>query len=265
MTWNELFSAHLGCMRSPAAERVLTQFREPVLPTISDARVKEIPIVECGEELIDVRKSGNGRIRMMDDPESPFQSSDCNSGLPSASFMRSRVYDCLEKMVGALDRLASDFGYEAGQVEIRIFEGLRDLKTQKMLFDRKFEEVRAAQAHLSLEEARKETCKWVAPVENNVPVHSTGAAVDLRLWDRKTKSYLDLGILGVIWGANPNAVTFSEGISKIQKANRLYCLLAAAEAGLVNYSYEFWHYSYGDRYAAWAKNFPQADYHSISI
>lgn len=31
--------------------------------------------------------------------------------------------------------------------------------------------------------------------------------------------------------------------------NRLLLLVAAAQAGLVNYCYEWWHFSHGDRYA----------------
>ncbi|MGB8468039.1 MAG: hypothetical protein WCE21_03455 [Candidatus Babeliales bacterium] len=31
----------------------------------------------------------------------------------------------------------------------------------------------------------------------------------------------------------------------------LYFLIAANSGGLINYSYEHWHFSYGDRYAAY--------------
>jgi zinc D-Ala-D-Ala dipeptidase len=87
-------------------------------------------------------------------------------------------------------------------------------------------------------------------VRNNIPVHSTGAAVDIRLWDNHHKQFVDLGPFGVIWGKNTTAPTFSEDISDAQKNNRLYALVAATQAGLINYVYEYWHFSSGDRYAS---------------
>lgn len=40
-----------------------------------------------------------------------------------------------------------------------------------------------AVVQISREEAESEASKWVSPYKNNVPVHSTGAAIDIRLWD----------------------------------------------------------------------------------
>lgn len=47
------------------------------------------------------------------------------------------------------------------------------------------------------------------------------------------------------------ALTFSEAMPLEHKLNRLMFMLAATEAGLTNYVYEWWHWSYGDRYAAY--------------
>ncbi len=139
-------------------------------------------------------------------------------------------------------------------IHILVFEGLRDLGTQKMLFEKKLEEILLLNPDMSFETAEKETAKWVSPVKNNIPVHSTGAAVDIRLWDSKNNCFLDLGPFGVIWGDSQLASTFSEGITDIQKNNRLYCLIAAERAGLTNYVYEWWHFSFGDRYDVYWKD-----------
>jgi D-alanyl-D-alanine dipeptidase len=72
----------------------------------------------------------------------------------------------------------------------------------------------------------------------------------MRLWDKPTSSFLDMGPFGVSL-PNPTAPSFSKGIPSNQQLNRLFLLLAATRAGLANYSYEFWHFSYGDRYAAY--------------
>ncbi|MCE5293674.1 MAG: D-alanyl-D-alanine carboxypeptidase family protein [Chlamydiales bacterium] len=230
------------------------------MPTIVDERIKSITIVECHEALVDVYEQKNRRIEMLPSPVKPFGSPDCNSGLPSASKMRKKVFECLEFMLVQLDELAPSFGYTKGTVSIKVFEGLRDLETQKTLFNNKLQEIQAANPDLSVEEAEKETCKWISPVTNNIPVHSTGAAVDIRLWDMAKDAFLDMGPFGAIWGKNDTAPTFSEALTTEQKNNRHYMLLAAAKADLTNYPYEFWHFSHGDRYAAFWKHDTHAKY-----
>jgi D-alanyl-D-alanine dipeptidase len=201
---------------------------------------------------------------MLPTPNLPFEQPFLNSGLPSASKMRVGLYRKLQTMIASLDTLSQAFGYEPGQICIRVFEGLRDLSTQNMLFQKKLEEILVKNPHFAMEEAERETAKWVSPVKNNVPVHSTGGAVDIRLWDDHRGEFLDMGIFGVIWGANETGPTFSENISDEQKKNRLYCLLAAEQAGLTNYSYEFWHFSSKDRYAIyWTKESEHASYGAI--
>lgn len=243
-SWQELLITH----EAPPA--IYEQYACDA-PKIADPLIKAIPIEENGDPLIDVKTKNSERVQMLPDPAFPFASPSCNSGLPNASKMREQVYIRLLKMVEELDRLAPDFGYEPGQISIRVFEGLRDLQTQKFLFDQKLEEIRSAYPHLTNEEAEQETSKWVSPYRDNVPVHSTGAAVDIRLWDAQKEDFVNMGTFGVIWTRNSTAPTFSEDLSDEEKLNRLYCLIAAHRAGLTNYAYEFWHYSFGDRYAAY--------------
>ncbi len=259
-TWAELLQekSHLF-EQHPELEIIKRQqaaFARGEAPAIAASVIKSIPIEESGEKLVDIRAMSNARIMMMPEPTNPFESDACNSGLPSASKVRKTVYEKLVAMIHQLDTLASEFGYERGEVSIKVFEGLRDLKTQEMLFNNKKTEIMAANPDMTDEQADTETSKWVSPVKNNVPVHSTGAAVDIRLWNEKTQDFLDLGKFGVIWGANPSVPTYSEEITDIQKRNRLYLQIAAAKAQLTNYHNEYWHFSPSapskrDRYAAY--------------
>ncbi len=67
----------------------------------------------------------------------------------------------------------------------------------------------------------------------------------------------ELGKLGVIWGPNPHVPTFSNELSNEQIKNRLLLWIAATSAELVNYPYEYWHFSTGDRYATdWLRSIP---------
>lgn len=255
MNWNEVTeSYHELFSDKSVVVRQYEAFSKSEAPAIVDLRIKEIPICENHEELIDLRLMNVERISMMPQPNSPFEGPNFNSGLPNASKMRASVFLKLQGMIDQLDKLAIGFGYKPGQVDILVFEGLRDLGTQKMLFDKKLEEILLLNPDMSFEMAEKETAKWVSPVKNNTPVHSTGAAVDVRLWDNKNNCFLDLGPFGVIWGHAQVAPTFSEGITDTQKNNRLYCLIAAERAGLTNYVYEWWHFSFGDRYDVYWKD-----------
>jgi len=255
MNWNEVIESHHELLSDKSVvAKQYEAFSKSEAPAIVDSRIKAIPICENHEELIDLRLMNVERISMMPQPNSPFEGPDFNSGLPNASKMRASVFFKLQEMIDQLDKLAVEFGYEPGQVDILVFEGLRDLGTQKMLFDKKLEEILLLNPDMSFEMAEKETAKWVSPVKNNTPVHSTGAAVDMRLWDNKNNCFLDLGPFGVIWGDSQLAPTFSVGITDAQKNNRLYCLIAGERAGLTNYVYEWWHFSFGDRYDVYWKD-----------
>jgi hypothetical protein len=255
VTWDQLiliYNEHLE--EGSLLQRQYLSYISSNTPAIVDPRIKEIPILENNEPLIDVKEQNHERIQMLPDPSFPFEQPYFNSGMPSASKMRIGLYRKLEKMIDALDRLSPSFGYQHGQICIRIFEGLRDLNTQTELYQKKLKEILRLSPHLTLEEAEKETSKWVSPVKNNIPVHSTGAAVDIRLWDAFENDFLDMGTFGVIQGPNPTAPTFSENLTDEQKKNRIYCLIAAEQSGLTNYSFEFWHFSSKDRYAVFWEN-----------
>ncbi|HSX37899.1 MAG TPA: M15 family metallopeptidase [Chlamydiales bacterium] len=255
MNWNEVLENHqVRIADNSIISKQYDAFSKANAPAIVDPRIKEIPILENHEELVDLRLLSMERISMMSQPNKPFEGPTFNSGLPNASKMRASVFLKLQKMIDELDEIAVDFGYEPGQVDILVFEGLRDLNVQKMLFEKKLEEVLLLNPDMSLEMAERETAKWVSPVKNNTPVHSTGAAVDIRLWNNRNNRFLDLGPFGVIWGDSQLAPTFSAGITDTQKNNRLYCLIAAERAGLTNYVYEWWHFSFGDRYDIYWKD-----------
>lgn len=255
MNWNEVLESHKELLSDISiVAKQYEAFSKLEAPTIVDSRIKEIPICENHEDLIDLRLLNLERISMLPQPSKPFEGSAFNSGLPNASKIRASVFLKLQGMIWQLDNLAGYFGYEPGQVDILVFEGLRDLGTQKMIFEKKLEEILLLNPDMSFEMAEKETAKWISPVKNNIPVHSTGAAVDIRLWDNKNNCFLDLGSFGVLWGDSQLAPTFSEGITDAQKNNRLYCLIAAERAGLTNYVYEWWHFSLGDRYDVYWKD-----------
>jgi D-alanyl-D-alanine dipeptidase len=45
----------------------------------------------------------------------------------------------------------------------------------------------------------------------------------------------------------------------------MFFLLAATQAGLINYPYEFWHFSFGDRYEAYWHHRDHAMYGPVKL
>lgn len=250
-TWEDVLKERELCFyeANEIVQEQYLSYKEGKLPKIADSTIKEIPIVDNGEALIDIRNFGSDRIQLLPDPPKSefFYGSEYNAGFPHSGKIRQSVSMKLERLQESLDIMAEEFGFEKGKIIIKVFEGLRDLESQRFLYKRKMKEIMESNSSLTKGEAQNETSKWVSPYKSNVPVHSTGAAIDIRL--SYNNEFIDMGPFGVIWGDNPSSPTFSENITTQQKLNRLFLLKAAAENGLINYPYEWWHFSDGDRYS----------------
>lgn len=205
---------------------------------IADDRVKSVAIDALDEEVIDLLEINNPRIKPLSLIDAKYQNT-----YEGFSKIRLGVY---KKLVQMLELLPQNVG-------IAYFEGFRPLWKQKEYFDKKFNEILAEVKDKEL--AYQETTKHVSPFIDNMPTHATGAAIDITLFEVKDNEemLMDMGMFDTIYGPNPAQETFSENTTKQQKGNRLILLNAAIKSGLVNYGFEWWHYSYGDKVWAYVK------------
>jgi D-alanyl-D-alanine dipeptidase len=223
---------------------------------IMDAEVFQIPIQECSEELVDLSKIDHGENAQRFSALSDFGNSYESVSYDGNSKVRQSVYQCLLNMLKILPK---DIG-------IAYFEGFRPLEIQKRYFDKKFIEILKSETEsirfdeitdAQMDTAYHETSKHVSPFIDNTPTHSTGAAIDIHLYKidphSNEKTLLDLGKFDVIFGPNNEQETFCSSITKQQKKNRLMLLDAAIKSELVNYGYEWWHFSFGDKLWAYVK------------
>lgn len=201
---------------------------------IADEKVKSVDIYPVYEEIIDLLEINNVRIKPLSKLDHQYKNT-----YEGFSKVRLGVYNKLLKM---LEILPNDIG-------IAYFEGLRPLWKQKEYFDDKFKEVLENINDKDL--AYQETSKHISPFIDNIPAHTTGAAIDITLFRIKDSKeiLLNMGMFDTIYGPNPQQETFSENTTIEQRKNRLILFEAAAIAGFVNYGFEWWHYSYGDK--AW--------------
>jgi D-alanyl-D-alanine dipeptidase len=230
------------------------------IPTFFDERVQKIEIKDENEVLINIfeMEKDDERIRMLPTPSIPLESENHNAGFHCSSLVRKGLYIRLKILVNALDIITE----KKRKISVLVFEGLRDLQTQKSLFETCFNEFKEKYQELSYTEIKKLAERYITPPEKE-PSHSTGGCVDIRLYDDDKNEFLDMGKFGLCWGANEQAHMFSAGLSDEQKSNRHLLLTAASLAGLMNYPYEWWHFSFGDKYYAFGREEKFAIYKSI--
>lgn len=218
---------------------------------INEEEVNSISICENYEPLIDLK--GQDELAYGPPPDTPLTRDDYTK-------VRRTVY---EKLCQAQKKLPDNWKF-------RIYEGLRSLNVQKILFDSLYTNLKLRDTSLSEEECFKQTSMLVAPVRLfngsvNIPPHSTGGAIDIEMIDGDG-NLVDLGMAIKDWAkVHPDICgTFSLIISEEATRNRKILLDIMHEHEFVNYPKEWWHFSYGDRLWAYLKKKKVAIYGGIS-
>ncbi|TDV48836.1 M15 family metallopeptidase [Actinophytocola oryzae] len=202
----------------------------PPFVLLSDPRVVDLPVQECGEPLVDLRDTGVIRIdtRLADE-------------LGAYAHVRLSVAD---RLVAAQSQLPRG-------LRLLVVEGFRPQDVQKRYFVSSMSRVALANPDWSAERVRTESATYVSPPE--VAPHVAGGAVDLTLC---TVDGDELPMGTEVNETPPEydtaCFTASPLIDAEARANRTTLIEAMTASGFVNYPSEWWHWSYGDRY--WAFN-----------
>ncbi|GIH03839.1 D-alanyl-D-alanine dipeptidase [Rhizocola hellebori] len=202
---------------------------------LSDPEVVGIPVVECGEPLIDVRKIAALRVdgRLAD---------------PQGCFARLRV--------GMVDRLVTAQTLLPAGLRFLIVEGYRPAELQKQYFDAFVHRLRVKDPAAAEADLRRRAARYISPPE--VAPHVAGAAVDVTLC---TVYGAELAMGTEVNDTDTTAChTDSTEIDARAIQNRRLLGAALSAAGLVNYPSEWWHWSYGDRYWAYVSGAGHACY-----
>jgi D-alanyl-D-alanine dipeptidase len=199
---------------------------------LSDARVRALPVVECGEPL----------VRLPDELS------------PAGALVRA----------GLAERLvAADEALPLG-IRLHVVEGHRPVERQRAIIAEYAASLRPLHPGADERELERLTSKFVSPVD--VAPHVAGAAVDLTLVDA-CGDELDLGTAidatpeesdGRCWFA-------ADGIGADARAHRALLADVLHAQGLVNYPTEWWHWSFGDRYWALVTGAQHAVYGPVSV
>ena len=101
----------------------------------------------------------------------------------------------------------------------------------------------------------------MAPI--GIAGHPTGGAVDVTLTENGKELFL-----GTVYNDEPKSSDYktymnSNKIAKKEKELRIILSEAMESVGFINYTPEWWHWSYGDKYWAFIKKIKQAVYSAI--
>lgn len=184
--------------------------------------IKNTEVKEIGEELVDVTVYVKDLI---------IKKSNLFVADRGQVFVRRTVAEMLKRAAGFLPK-----GYN-----IIIYDGYRSEKSQKIYFLNYVRKLKKQNPDWSNKKLKKEASKYVANPEGFAP-HLTGGAVDVSL----AKGGRQISMGGFIEGKDKR-------VTKRTRENRRLLADIMQRAGFVNYTPEWWHWSYGDRYWAAVK------------
>jgi D-alanyl-D-alanine dipeptidase len=206
------------------------------------SHLKRIPILECGEPLLDFLEACPRLV--LDKPQFDYR---------RETLIRKNV---VAKLCQAVELLPSG-------IQMAVLEGWRAPVIQQRMYRTMWNKFQSKHPAWSDAALRRQTNKFVAPMSSQVPPpHTTGGALDLSLLDR------DGNALDMI---SPYAANDSKGfpmdapgLSDVARSNRALLAGVLNSVGLTNYPSEYWHFSYGDQGWAYRGSHAHAIYGSIS-
>jgi D-alanyl-D-alanine dipeptidase len=206
---------------------------------LSDSVVSRVPVVDCGERLVPL--AGLHRRLPVDDS---IENIRCVGRIP---LFEARA-GVAARLVAAAERLAPGMC-------LLVKESLRPMSLQASAFERRVSRLVKENPALTREAAIALASEYVAPPW--VAGHPTGGAVDLTLCHADGRE----ADMGCAYDADETAseglcFSHSERLAGMAKENRHILFSALNAQGFVNYPFEWWHWSYGDRY--WAASGAQA-------
>lgn len=215
--------------------------------TLADPKICQIPLIDNGERLIPL-DGLNARIIV----DSSKENADALA-YELSFFIRETVG---RKLVEAVLKIPDNYAF-------LVKESLRPQNLQALWFSEYLRSILEANPELPEGDAVALAARFVAPP--SVAGHPTGGAVDLTLCDLRGYE-LDLGCAydQDEKASNGACLSHFEQLSPEASKHRRILFKALSSVGFVNYPFEWWHWSYGDRYWAAVTEHPHALYGAVA-
>ncbi len=151
-------------------------------------------------------------------------------------------------------------------IYLSVKETYRPKSFQRFIYNRRIIQLLCSERYRSLtsDEIRRLAAEYIAPPD--VAGHPTGGAVDVSLVDQ-FHNEIDLGCEYDEDAATSEGrcYSFYNDLKDEAIENRKILFESMDQAGFINYPYEWWHWSYGDKYWATIVNAPHAIYSALDL
>ncbi len=225
---------------------------------------QSVPIAECGEPLSAIPET----LFALASPH-PYQALDAPYGGRSPYSLREGIVARLVLAHARLQQLQPGW-------RLRIHDAYRPVAVQRFMVEHAFgEEVRAGgRSAGSLDETERARLMekvlrfWAIPSDDakTPPPHSTAAAVDVTLVDRRGE-LVDMGcpIDELSERADPGHFASSQSEVEREYSRNRETLREAMEAGeFLRHPAEWWHFSFGDQLWAWLRR-QEGDRNAVAV
>ena len=217
------------------------------LVALSDPRIAATPTVDNQEPMLPLRAAGR---LFLDDSAANQQ----NLGYAHQFVLREGV---IARLQAAAEALPAGIG-------LLIKETWRPAPFQAFIYQRRKQRLADAEPTLTDAALDAQTSRFIAPP--HVAGHPTGGAFDVTLCDLAGNE-LDLGCCydEDEYHSAGRCLSFATDLSPSATRHRHYLFAALQAQGFVNYPFEWWHWSYGDKYWAALHGAPHACYDAVSV
>jgi zinc D-Ala-D-Ala dipeptidase len=238
----------------------MTGFDRPI-PTLEQAPTAgdyhEVPVdsqdPRYGEGLVDARDcglAGENYYSRTDGLNSPYRQS--INGAIRELWCRHTIVTMLIEV----NELLAGHG-----VELFLWDAYRPIACQQMLWNFFWKQVVREMPHADDVRISQRVRQYVSDPRvfdpgnpRSWPVHTTGAAIDLTLRDLRTGELLDMGAGFDEMQPASHTAHFEQLLNSgriaeddIRLRNRRLLYWAMLDRGFTNYSYEYWHFDYGNQ------------------
>jgi D-alanyl-D-alanine dipeptidase len=206
---------------------------------IGEKELMSIPVRECGEPLINIRRVVPSVIIRMTPGRRQHTGADI-------LYAREKVCAMLAE---ASKRLSPE-------LRLVVLDAYRPIAYQRMRYEQVYKAEAEQHPGESEEEIRRRVFEVVFPPNEDPqapPPHATGGALDVTI-ETADGQALDFGSTYGIYdkAEKPKHNTNSSQLSQTQRDNRILLASVMVNSGFCNYPGEWWHFMYGDReYAAY--------------
>ena len=203
-------------------------------------KFEDVPVHECGEELVDLSKYGF-----------VLEPAYYNQGLSTEPrmFLRKSVADKLLEIQQGL-----------GGYKFKIWDGFRPRVGQQAIYEKFWKELSENHPEWDEEKLKMEVGVFVTAPNNpnRIPPHATGSAVDLTLVDTEGKE-LNMGTVFDYFGHEAMPLYFEENSgNSVAAQNRKMLRGAMLSAGFGGDKDEWWHFDYKNQKWAVELGYPEA-------